>query len=526
LRVLAVNGNNRTLVIGLDAFEPSIAGALMSLGRLPNFARLASASARFPLDQGEERYTGQTWHQIATGLHPTRSGRWSAIRFDPRTFEVAQPDTAESPFTRELGVRTVVFDVPHFNLGADALAQGVVNWGCHDAGVQRTTRPKDLWTEIEERFGAYPAKSYIYGIVWEDPEGTARMARELVNAVEMRRRICHWLLAERLSDWDLALVALPEFHSVIETMWHGWDADHPLHGAPAAPAAREALVSVYEAADRLLGDLMDAFPEATLLAFAPHGMGANHADVPAMILLAELMYRWTVGTTALRIEDDDGYCGSWSAWVNERLSFPARGRGLNRLLDWMPTANARQRRSALARPSRQWNQPLDWMPTARYRHAWPLMKAFAIPAYHDARIRVNLAGREAHGIVRRKDYRGVLEEIAALISSCVDAPEGRQLDCEVLFTDPHDPLAITEWETDIVVRFKRNVLGLRHPTLGQIGPVPHRRTGGHTGSHGIAYVKGRGVTAADRGVVSTFDVVPAICDLARGRPPSAAFGHG
>jgi predicted AlkP superfamily phosphohydrolase/phosphomutase len=165
------------------------------------------------------------------------------------------------------------------------------------------------------------------------------------------------------------------------------------------------------------------------------------------------------------------------------------------------------------------------MPTARYRHAWPLMKAFAIPAYHDARIRVNLEGREAQGMVRARDYRAVLDEVAGVIASCVDLPEGRRLDCEVLFTNPDDPLALSEWEADITVRFNRNALGLSHPTLGEIGPVPYRRTGGHTGGHGKAYVKAEGVAAGERSVVSMFDVVPAISDLVLDRPPATALGR-
>ena len=176
LRICVVDGS-RYLVIGLDAYERKVADELIAEGRLPNFARLASSSACFDLEQElPARHTGETWHQISTGLHPSQSGRWSPVWFDPRAFQVTQPDAVDAPFTVGLSAKTVVFDVPHFNIARDPSARGVVNWGCHHPGVPRATRPPELWSEIEQRFGTYPAGEHIYGLVWDDAEDTERMA--------------------------------------------------------------------------------------------------------------------------------------------------------------------------------------------------------------------------------------------------------------------------------------------------------------------------------------------------------------
>ncbi len=506
----------RVLVIGLDAFETTVADALISKGAMPNLARLAEASAQARLDHGPERYTGQAWHQFSTGLHPSRSGRWSAIRFDPRTFAIAQPETTEPPFTSGLGLRTVVFDVPHFNLADDRSACGVANWGSHDAGVPRTTRPEGLWSEIEDRYGKYPAQAHIYGIVWSSADRTERMARELVEAVERRRQIARWLLTERLPDWDLAILALSELHSVVETMWHGWDRDHPLNDAPSARGARAALVAVYEAVDRLIGDLIDACPDATLVAFAQHGMGPNLSDTSAMILMAELMHRYSLGTTGFRANASGPDAADWSKAITPNLSVPKTEPPRRA---WPFSAFGS--RPPQAPPARH---PLDWMPTARYRHAWRQMKAFAIPAYHDARIRLNVRGREKGGLVKRRDYLKVLDEIAAILRACTDLQDGRPLDIEIEYTSPNDPFAVSDWQADLVVRLKRNVLGIRHPALGEIGPVSHRRTGGHTGGYGVVYLRGEGILPGDRGVFSTFDVTPMIVGLALGKAQSTPLG--
>lgn len=503
----------RTLVFGLDAFEPTVARALVAEGRMPALARLAERSARFELEHGPERYTGLAWHQFSTGLHPAASHRWSAIHFDPATYAIEQPDADEPPFTEALNIRTVAFDVPRFDLGADPASLGIANWGSHDAGVPRMTRPAEIWGEVGERFGAYPAPDHIYGIVWRDPAKTEEMGRALVRAVATRRRIARWLLEERLPGWDLAIVAIAEFHSVVETMWHGWDEGHPLHRAPSAGKAREALVAVYEAADGLIGELVERFPDATIVAFAPHGMGENKADATGMGLLAEVMYRHSFGAPALLDSPDQPNHEDWSAWVNSRLYFPEPQRSRRA---WYRSLF---RRGAADPPAGAPEHELDWMPTARYRQFWPQMKAFALPAYHDARIRLNLQGREASGVIRQADYAAALDEVAALIGATMDIATGRPIEVEIEFPHRADPLAVGPTEADIVVRLKRNTLGLMHPRLGQIGPIPHRRTGGHTGGLGIAYVAGEAIRPADHGVFSTFDLSPAIGDLVTGRPP-------
>ena len=522
---MALPASRRTLVLALDAFEPTVARELAAEGRMPAFKRLVERSARFDLDHPTlERYTGLAWHQFSTGLRPQVSGRWSAVRTFPGNYDVEQSQGHEPPFVANLGIRTVTFDVPHFNLAAAPDLLGVANWGCHDAAVPRATRPGELESEIAARFGEYPAQEHVYGIVWGDPGKTADMGRDLARAVDMRSEIARWLLSSRLPEWDLAIVAIGEFHSVIETMWHGWDETHLLHNAPSAPNARAALIAVYETGDRMIGELMDAFPDVTFLAFAPHGMGANNNDVAGMILMAELMYRYSFGRPAFmpgfaldpQSGTDEHYLDAWSNWVNGKLAFPK---------DEAPTRGWNPFHRDIAPARLKPNPELDWMPTALYRRDWSRMKAFAVPAYHDARIRVNLKGRERSGVIALADYRRTLDEIADIIRACAELPSGKPVDVEIEFTGPDDPMALNDWQTDIVVRYGHNTLGFLHPSLGPIGPVPHRRTGGHTGGYGIALVSGGAVVPGDYGVASTLDLAPAVIDLVLARQAQSPLVH-
>lgn len=482
------------LAIGLDGLEISIARALMDHGAMPNLRALAERSARWPLDHGPEKYSGLSWEHVSLGKRPQDSGRWSAVTFDPATYGVRQEPACAPPFMANLAARTVVFDAPYCDLTRAPDVKGVTNWGAHDPGVAFASRPEGLGQALLQRFGPYPAADFIYGFLWPSPEDTVRAGQALCAAVDARSRASRWVLQEALPDWDLAMVVVSEPHSVTEPMWHGIDRSHPLNGLPSSRPANDAIVGVYLAVDRLVGDLMGAFPDATILAFAMHGMGANEADLPAMVLLPELLHRLAFGRSHLRGMN-------WADHTPAGVPVLAPGEAWHTIMGLAaPPVGA-------LKPSN-----LNWMPAARYAGAWPQMRAFALPSYYDGRIRINLQGREAAGMVAPADYAATLEEIAALVEGCRDPLTGEAV-VERVYVPGAPPMEIGPTEPDLYVVFRGLPSGFVHPTLGQIGPIPYRRTGGHTGAAGFLYAAGPGFAPGDRPMASAFDVVPTVIDL-------------
>lgn len=505
----------RLLVIGLDGFEWSLAATMIAEGVLPNLARLAEASARFDLHHGWARYSGLAWEHFSSGQTPDRLQRWSAVSFDPSRYAVRQPPSSARPFLADYPLRSVVFDVPYFALDRAPNVAGIVGWGAHDPGVALQSRPADVTAALTHQVGPYAAAPWIYGFSWPSPARTAELGVALCRGVKQRSDAARWLLTQRLPDWDLGVVVVSESHSAIEPLWHGIDPRHPLHGAPSAPAARDALRSVYVAIDGLVGELLRAVPDAAVMVFAMHGMGANHADVPAMLLLPELLYRsafgkpyaqakaWPLQAGGVPVLGEDEV---WDRAMQAVVPWPRSRAGLDRLFG----RRAARRGRALA-------DTLAWMPAARYAPFWPQMPAFALPAYYDGQIRLNLAGREAAGQIRRDDYRARRQAVAGLLTACRDPSSGAGVVSEIVFPDK-SPDQIGPTEADMHVLFGSNVLGLSHPALGTIGPFPPRRTGGHTGGEGFLLVDAPGVAAGAKGSASAFDVVPTILDLL-GRTP-------
>jgi hypothetical protein len=87
-----------------------------------------------------------------------------------------------------------------------------------------------------------------------------------------------------------------------------------------------------------------------------------------------------------------------------------------------------------------------------------------------------------------------------------------------------DPFALHGDECDLTITWRGSAFGLQHPELGLLGPVPYRRTGGHSGPHGFAWISAPGLDPGDRGVTAASDVAPTILDLL-GAPNARVTGR-
>lgn len=505
------SSKRRLLAIGLDGFEISLAERLMAQGRMPNMARLKRESARFALNHGPAKYSGLAWEHVSTGRSPDRLDRHSAVTFDPQAYHIRQDPTAEPPIFARLESRCVLFDVPYCDLHVAPSVRGIARWGAHDPGVPQGARPAELFDEITRRFGEYPATEHIYAMVWQSPEMTRTAGEALARATRVRARAASWLLAERLPDWDLAVVTVSEPHSAIEPLWHGVDADHPLHAHDSAPVARRMLEAVYTETDSLIGHLRHAVPDADLCLFAMHGMGPNDADTPAMVMLPELLYRRQFGKPYMRDM-------SWPQALPDGTPLLAPDQTWHHtMLDRIPPlwsdpvqAILKARTGYDEAPVR--DEKIDWQPASRYRPFWPQMEAFALPSFYDGRIRLNVLGRERYGTVSPNRYAALLDDIVEMLDACVDPLTGEKNVAGVLRPDK-PPMNVGRTEADLYVYWRGLARALEHPELGRIGPVPFRRTGGHSGQSGFLYLNAPGYAAGDRGEASSFDVVPTILSL-------------
>jgi predicted AlkP superfamily phosphohydrolase/phosphomutase len=522
---------SRVLAINLDGYDEAIGRQLMAEGKMPALRELSQVSARFWLDHGPALRTGLAGEHVATGLSPKDARRWAAVSFDPATYAVRQEGTALAPFTDALGPRAVVFDPTYFDLARAPRTRGIVAWGAHDPGVSTMSNPPTLLKEVNATFGAYPASEWLYGTPWNSLSASRQMGDQLSEAVRLRTRVARWLYGERLPDWELALLTVSEAHSALEGLWHGIDPNHPLHACSSATAAAAGIRAVYAAIDNLIAELRAAFPDAALVVFSMHGMGPNRSDAGSMLLLAELLYRRAFGSAhfdrsaegaaALNGQMALTESESWDSWIAAGL--PAEPPKREPL--WlriprrvMPVTGKRIKRMLNRLTSRSGSGPtlpltLDWMPAARYQRFWHRMPVFALPSFYDGRVRINLRGREANGIVDPADYQRFRDDLVATLEQCQDPISGKGVVQGIEYPETSDPLKMGPTESDLVILWGGAPMGLVHTKHGQIGPIPYRRTGGHTGGPGFAFVHSAGIEPGEFGSRSAHDVVPTIFEL-------------
>lgn len=525
------------LIIGFDGAEISFLNQRMDAGEMPFLAALRDRSARFLLDHGPAQSVGLAWEHFALGLSPEDADRWSAIEFEPETYRVWQEGARGVPFFEALDAKVTVFDPPYFNLGLTPSTRGIVGWGSHDAGVAFCARPNSLGQAFHERFGDYPSTHWIYSTPAYSAEKCRLMGKALAEGLRARLEAARWLIA-RERDSDVFMICFGEFHAAIEGLWHGVDPRHPMHRHPSAPVAAEALKEICKAADAVIGGLVEAVDEADVLAFSIGGMGTNSSDVQSMALLPELLYRHWTGSSLLETPQ------AWHADPDAVLDIPEEdgwGGGRRNWYRWYPSLAPRSTSSSLMRrigrklvrplkgrppKSPHHHPPLDaaqvveplrseveWLPVVRYSAYWPKMKAFALPTYFDGRIRINLAGREGGGLVGLEDYESTRDEIADVLRNCRDPRTGEPAVAAIKRKEIKDPRQLHSSDADIEVVWGTIATAIEHPSLGLVGPVPFRRTGGHTGPYGFAFIASQQVESGDRGVRSSFDVTPTVCEL-------------
>lgn len=519
---------HRVMAIGLDGFDVTLAERFMAEGQMPAMAALRKRAARFLLDAGSVRRAGLPWENVVSGLSPEAAGRWSTVEFDPTSYSVWQDGAQFSPWWAQADRRIVVFDTPYVDLRRAGNTKGVVAWGAHDPGVPRAGRPAELLTEFVERFGEYPAAEYLYELPWRSAARAQLMGETMTRALDVRSRASRWLAVERFPDWDFFFAVPSELHSGAEGLWHGVDVNHPLHSHPSAGLSADALLQIHCALDRMIGELVEVAGDAAIVTFNVGGMGPNKSDVPSMVLLAELLYRHAFGRALLTMPPEwtatpdraplldehknwDTASSSWLPESGRREPDQKAVNPLRALARRLPEPVKRLLKGARARHAPM-RYEIDWQPAFHYQHHWPRMPAFAVPTFSDGRIRVNLRGRERDGIVELSQYEETLRTLENLLRQCRNPRTGGPAVARIDRPATANPLTLASSESDLYVVWNDVAAALEHPRLGLIGPVPLRRTGGHTGQ-GVAYIAAPGVEPGEGGVRSSFDVVPTIADL-------------
>jgi predicted AlkP superfamily phosphohydrolase/phosphomutase len=402
------------LLVGFDAAEISVVERLLAEGAMPHMAGLRERGCFGTLAGCATVFSGGAWPTMYTG----KAVPWHGIyqhrmwRHPHQRHELIAPDwLPEPPFWRALadqGCRLVLLDVPMV-AGAPVPVPGmhVGGWGTHDL-VHRGSWPVGEWRRLEREFGRpriRPAGRYGPPTV----KSLLRIRDDLLRGTEQLGRIAKALLDRH--PWDLAFVVFGGSH---RGGHHFWDLSQiDTEGVPQAAleTLRGALREIYVACDEALGRLLDAVAgDARVAVFAVHGMGPNSG--------------WSERCADMLSRVVQGGPGA-----------PARHGLLHAARSALSLRTRRRLRRLLPRDVRDvlfaWSQP---------RFDWARTRAFPLDMDLAGYVRLNLAGREPHGVVAPgEEYAALCRELAEGLQSFRDVASGRPVVEKVLFRDDLAP---------------------------------------------------------------------------------------
>jgi predicted AlkP superfamily phosphohydrolase/phosphomutase len=140
------------------------------------------------------------------------------------------------------------------------------------------------------------------------------------------------------------------------------------------------------------------------------------------------------------------------------------------------------------------------------------MPYFALPTFGDGHVRINLKGREVHGVVDTDDHRRACDDAIAVLQASRNPRTGKSVVADVIRLRDADPLDPDGPDADLLIVFADGPDALEHPDVGVVGPFPHLRSSQHS-PNGFALLSGPGVTPGPRESRPAIDLTPTVLSL-------------
>jgi predicted AlkP superfamily phosphohydrolase/phosphomutase len=471
----SANGSN-VLAIGIDAAEATFVRQLIEQGDMPALGGLLEDGQWLRVESPAHIGSGAVWPTFMTGVEPSIHGMYSEWSWIPEAMAVTRYHGRNlTPFWKSLAQQNIslgVFDVPFALPVGVSRGFEVCEWWAHDAtGAALQAGPNGVLSLVKHA-PAHPLSANRF--VDTTPDNLSNL-KELTTAciagVKLRGMLAQRLISETRPQ--LSLIVFPEIHHASHQMWHTAEPQHQFYEGRemnGGNALEPMLKDVYRAVDEQIAGLIKlAGGDSAVMVFALHGMR------PALGFPAFL--------GPLLCERGFSYLESWSSqtWRGRALSLLAATKrntpdGLKKVYYKLtPTAATHK----LARP------------TMLPAYNWKTTRAFSLPTDQYGWIRVNLAGREAQGIVSPDQYEWTCAELKAMLLART-TESGASLVRDIVRTAASAKCALNNPLPDLVVHWEdaafASPLRIKDSKV-RAEPVGKKSTGQHA-SEGFCIYRG------------------------------------
>jgi predicted AlkP superfamily phosphohydrolase/phosphomutase len=496
-------------MILMDSADGRLVRRWTAAGELPVLAALAERGASLELESIASRFPDAVWPTLNTGSPPGTTGHynWRCVRPGTDAMVFAPNRSRRRTFwelAHDAGRPILVADIPR-SVPIDAPdATVLVGWG-QRAATRHESSPPGLYAEVERRHGRYPR--WLDDGIRRSLRGTERYNRTLNRMVDRRTAMLQELI-ER-APWDLAFLSYPEGHNAGHIHHRHLEPGEWPYDERFAARFGDRLLASYRAIDAGIGELIARVPDVDVMVLSGHGMAVNTSGFDLLPrLLARLGY--TTPSTAPPATRALAVARSALPWsirrhVNARLPLERRTQVMADIfrgaVDWTRTRAVAE---------------------AEAGHAW---------------VRVNLRGREPHGIVEPgEEYERLRDELIGDLRALVDADTGQPAAAEVLrreevVSGPHSgdlPDVFCLWQPGRLLR------AAVHPRAGEISERLRDVPWTEHHDDGFLIAAGPSIRSGAEAAPHIIDVAPTalalmgvpIPDDMTGRPIESLLGDG
>lgn len=494
---MSAEPTNRVVAIALDGAEPTLIRKWLDEGHLPIMKSIETNGTWIELEGVRDFFSGSVWPSFITGANVSDHGYYGFAQLE-RGSDKLQLMHGSSlkipPFyaqLQDLTKRVAVVDVAKSEPSKGVNGIQVTAWGCHSPAHEPASIPAGLIDELTKKYGNHPGS-----VIDEDSAPTTQYYRRLLKALDegcdRRTKMCVDLLQRE--DWDLFIAMYSEAHSAGHKFWHFNDPKHPNYDPSAPEDLQNGMLHIHQTLDRAIGEIREAAPNTKFMVFSMHGMGLDYNEGPT-ILLPAFMRR---------------FCGIDPSEESEKAPMNVRMyEGLRNMApEWLRNA-IKHRMTIAARARMRLLKFIDEHDAS----LWHKMRTFSLPSDEGGFIRINLKGREPHGLVEPDDYDALCDELIDRLMELRDP----NLDCKAVnrvfkVRDDHHG-EFTDLLPDLVVEWADEpLMSLWSPVYGDIGTATIHRTGSHR-PRGFMLADGPGIAAGIKIKGKSLDVPATILGL-------------
>lgn len=395
---------DRVLTVGIDGGEMSLVKKWIEQGELENIKQIKENGTSGHLRSTIPPITGAAWSSFQTGTNPGKHGAFNWFKRSEGVYD-AEPVTALdineptlwkilNKFDKKVGLIGVPVTTPPEKV-ENFLIPGLLT--TKNAHVQ--SYPEDFINHVRDivpEFKFSP-KEWTRGYVIED------WVDEMVKDIEKKTYLTKQLMKEK--DWHFFMVHFMETDQVQHYLWH-----------TLKDQSTDYIFRIYKAVDKAIGELRKFLDEDdTLFIMSDHGFG-------------ELKYNFHIDTWLL----NEGYIKLKNNFITQfKKVFFKLGFTKEALLPvgeyiYPPLRKIGVVETAVDLAS---NPMLDWLFISSNNVNWK--KSLAYSHSEIGHIFLNVKGREPEGVIEKRDYEQIRDEIIEKLKDFENPFTGKKITTEI-----------------------------------------------------------------------------------------------